>query len=505
MLLASVLPAAASVRAADDAAPPSQQDEHVIELVRRVAGSLPFMCASAFYRRVDTHWNWHGGAEHPDVERMNALMRELYTSADAATDEDATFVRYLLADDDSRVRSCALLWLYQRFDPTMLPIFAEMFDDSGAGIPEMLVHSRPALSFGGQPEPPPSAHEQTVGELAHGLVSHSMNRGRSSGVRVRDFAAYWALRGHRRHCLAWVDIGLDRHRGLDRSISADTIAHAIEGMAGLSPLERDLYTLAMLAVSRLRTDDGHGIPTQVVARIGADQVLRTLAGEPVIDDPDLPHYRGWIARALFERPGLYFDPTHADRIAAVGASLERTEYGMDQAWIAASMLNPSKCGEYIRQGLEHHAGEHDGWERAALMAALWEIGKDDAEAPFIQDWFFTEPFQRGSHPEVRVAFLRAVLADASDRDRALIASIVLDERLTPLYGPAIEYMMRVIRDGTHGHEIPTRSELSHPSGTLQHPDQWSEAQARWPAETARVRATIEGWIAHLRVAAPEWE
>ena len=115
---------------------------------------------------------------------------------------------------DPRVRTLALVCLFEKGDPQLLPRIFELVDDPGPTFPARTPTAYPSLSlpraFGEIPKTP-----QTVGSVASAMISFYLTRagysyGPHGSGECPGFTEYWTLRKDRAQLASWFEVQLDR-------------------------------------------------------------------------------------------------------------------------------------------------------------------------------------------------------------------------------------------------------------------------------------------------------
>ena len=349
-----------------------------------------------------------------DPEAMKAY-RPLLAEFRARQDSVDEIVQLLL-HADAKVRLLAIMALYMKEEPHVLPRIASLMDDTAQTYPDPPYDKeRVRMSGIGPPHEP-----KTVGEAATAVISFY--------VKPAEFTTYWEARKDRQFCAGWFAVQVRRAtRGTSPMPegSVDRL-RAIRRKIDQVPMPDRRWILLELARREYgEYGTSHLIPEFQLARlcreVGSTTLREMIRGYDRGDGPNAPF--------ISPDPDLdieslrWFIYEHA-RDLLVAADAEDV-LGAGNV-IAAAELRPAMASQWLRPRLEK--GRTSAWEQAKEAAALWRIA-GPAEADFVVNWYFRAPPNPGSIPSGRAAFLETAVTEPRPELRSLLARIVSDLRL----------------------------------------------------------------------------
>ena len=393
----------------------------------------------------------------PDVRARNAAFARFLEEKRPP----AASLLPLLRHPDAKVRTLALVALYDLEDPSLLPRVLPLVDDGAATFPAAERHAMayvPGVSAG-----PARTRPQTVGEIATAILNvYLQSGGYNYGPRGQNeepgFEQYWKERGARASCAGWWAVRLARAGHSTTPTPKDrygAIRTLRSRMDALREPDRT-FTLLML----------HGEPGADVLISDADLVaaLAALGPKPILDllqrriatdDPDLqPSPRNRNSRSGAMRT---FVLQHAGALLRPGdakALLDQETWERDfqqhhvtdpliGPWwaIGAAQLDRSAAPAILRDAHGRFQGRFDGEAQLELALALWTLGGDE-QAGTVADWVYRE---LDRHMGMEAHFV-ARLLETGGRARGLVLARALaaDRRFDDLNWKSLEALVRAI-------------------------------------------------------------
>ncbi len=369
----------------------------------------------------------------------------------------------LLNHSEPKVRTLAVIDLFEREDPNVLPALFSMITDSS------LTYDNPGdtKSAGGLGSPEP----QTVGQIAIQLLGFYMYRahnvvGRWGGVSeyyteliTKNFPQYWATRNERKYCAGWFAVQLAR-ACQGTFPTPDRLKNIREVRDRINRLPANDRAWTLLALRREIGAESLVTEYELLEfcrQIGPDELMRVLHRDMPSSDPDLEPGRN--SYGYFVNIHSFILQHAADLLRPQDVSAlrecERQEREFQQKhgitgpnilmsvwWTVAraSLMEKSKAVEELRKAYDHFQGEYDSHWRIVLSSALLKIG-GESEIQFLKDWFYSEkPMENGLGGGLGsegLAYSRAqYIFNVPQRERSkqlkMIAAIIEDDRFESL-------------------------------------------------------------------------
>lgn len=189
----------------------------------------------------------------------------------------------LLNHSDAKVRTLAMVALFDRNDPTVLPVLVELSNDEAATFDGHGKLSEGWLKYTGIGPPQKS---QTVGYIAKKMVAFYMERaGYYYGIKhptEAGFEKYWNDRKNRTFCASWFAVQLAR---ASQSTSIRELRQKIDAL----PPDDSPWVLLWLykedmGGAELVTEQELVLACQ---RVGPDKLIQLLQNKNPSNDPDL--------------------------------------------------------------------------------------------------------------------------------------------------------------------------------------------------------------------------
>ncbi len=453
-----------------------------------------------------------------DNRSLPARDRELLRELAAAFESrrwGVNTLRALLAHDDARVRTLALVALYDREDPRLLPDIFRLVGDEAPTFPALLPDSRAWLTD--PPLGPERLREQTVGGLANAMLRpHLESAGYSGDALGRDgqdgFANYWKTRAGRSSSAGWWSVRLAR-AGHATSPTPQERYRAIRSLrAEIDELPEPDHTHVLLwlhgdAGSDVLVSEGELVG--LTQRLGPDNLIDILRRRIRSDDPDLqaresrwPHDRMRLfvmqhATALL-RPGdaqVLLDQEAAELALPGFAGPLHTPW-----WaIASADLRPADAVGILTRARDRFMGQYDLPKRLELTEALWRLG-GDSQAQAVVDWYYRE-LTRPQLNNGGVARTMDFLLRTAGRDNRLLArTFIEDSRFDTLNWKSLEVLVKAMNDwsGTAIVSADDMARVYSPIGTDFFDVDRIKALEQYPNEVGALVQSMARWRRALR-------
>jgi hypothetical protein len=476
----------------------------------------------------DALYGRFGGRAQPERQAGAPGLREL--AALCARGDRSEDLVPLLADTDAKVRVLALLVLFDRDEPQLLPHFAALRSDKAPAI-DAATPNHVALIDGKPSGPRWSSRQTAVGEVAMRAVGLYLDAAGAARGRADEFDAYWQARKDRAWCASWLAVALLRAHGGSSPAPAESavaVAAVRKRVLALPSPVRELLLLALPAAAVLAEPcDAFATEAERLAAaraLGDDGLLAALGGKVPGDDPDLAVVCGdrpsrlgsrGLQRFVLDHATAIFAPSSAEKLLA----FEREQRGfdgnaVDVRWVTtAASLQPAHADEWLRAAYDRFAAPSASHARAALLIAMYDL-VGEPSARWVADRFWELEEQVFGEP-ARVEFVRHLSdlgfgddAAARTRARAALRALVEHRGLAGADGVTLRAIARTVNRWHSPFVIDVHEleELQHPLGLqeLFTKDKIAAAAAQHPEETARYLATLQAWRERLAATVSEW-
>ena len=341
---------------------------------------------------------------------------------------------------DPRVRTLALVCLFEKGDPKLLPLIFELVGDNASTFPMRTPTATPLLG----PRPPTFREilktPQTVGEIAGAMISFYLTRagylyGPHGSHGCPGFAEYWSLRKDRTHLASWFSVQLDRAtQGTspvphDRGEKFATLRSRLDALTGEDRLWYSLF------VGTGEGGDHVFRESELVAvgkALGPDRLMPMIVRKAPASDPDLvpspwpaqcghgPE-RGHAMRSFVLRhASALLRPTDAQELLA-------SPRAQSADWaIAAATLQPARAAAILQDAIAKIPSDPYGWEGARMAAALPVIAGASHTA-YALDWFYSQPAAKNMTTGQEI-FIGEAVERYDSGGRTLLTRLVLDRR-----------------------------------------------------------------------------
>ncbi|MCC6673376.1 MAG: hypothetical protein IT458_20125 [Planctomycetes bacterium] len=450
------------------------------------------------------------------------LEPELFQLAEATPRADALA---LLKHADSKVRALAVAVVGVHGDPRALPALVALAGDKGEAPPSRSRILGAAWLPGMPAQPQYTEHAQTVGDLARGVVGMWMAAaGYLWGIEGQGgqpgFAAYWAERATRTHCLSWFLVELQRASGGTLPLAEERRPKVAALRKAIDALPTPYGEWVLLGLGAPWGLGGRLLGAEALAseadliraarRLGPARTMDLLRGkDPYPDDPDLrlrprsPFAFERVAPFLLSHAREVLQPEHAGELlqlelrhANAGGPLH---LGTARWAVAAADLDPANALA-ILDAADRRFGAGGAFDRQDQRMLLAEARlRHGGAAAFtaVQEWFFRDVPQRGAFGFGRTRFAASL---GEPERRALLLAILRDERMADLDWQTLRVLATATNQAA-GRPVVSDEELRsawHPLGEAHY--QWEKAKAEkeFPAETAALEAALARWRGALK-------
>ena len=418
----------------------------------QMADDLPYLTVDCVL--LDRPEPFYRAANPEDDRRHERILGRLLDSRYAPE-----VLHKLSSDENPKVRTLAMVALFDREDPSELPRFASMADDGASTF-----GAYPSLApahFGNDPGP----REQTVGDVAQRMVEFYLGKAGfqcgSGRLSQPDFDNYWAARKDRPYSASWFSVQWTRAAQGSLSPCPERIdrLRAVRHRIDRLPADDRAWTLLwlhgsiqndMLVTEKELLDAAQGL--------GSDKLLLMLQHEIPCGNPDIRRRGGAYTEMILWVLRHSAQLLHPDQAPAVEACADRpplpcpsfmdtllepappSERKLRSPWwmIASADLQPERATAILHAAMAEFDKTSDGAHRVDLAAALWRLGRT-SEIPYLVDWFYGEPVFVNQSPDPRAGFLHQIAENRVVELPRLVAAIVDDPRFSDLeYGPVRE-------------------------------------------------------------------
>ena len=426
----------------------------------------------------------------------------------------------LLGHDEPRVRGLALLELFDREDPRLLPHLVRLARDEGEAVPQTSHYASTLVREGTDwkrvPAQPPPPEPRTVGQVAQQLVDFYLVRaGFHYGLEgYRDhpgWNVYWAERSERSSCASWLLVLQERAWGGVSPLSPASRPGLGAVRALVDALPTGERELVLLWLPDLEGAFSTEVERLAAARaLGRERLLDLLRREPPTDDPDLVP-RGDanagrypledVARFVLEHADVLLAPEDVPLLLELEAA-EQARAAAGDAWpmntalwrSAAARLDVERAREHLDSAWETY--QEGDWpqaalDRTALLLAAWRLLGEGADG-WVVERFWSQTQRERYWPYALTALVDALASDGSDRARATLAALLRAPGFQDCEWTLLEHLARRI-DAWCEPDVIGEGELRrarHPlgAGSLSTAEQRARASEQHPDAT---RALLE--------------
>jgi len=407
----------------------------------------------------------------------------------------------LLSHQDPKVRTLAVIALFDLEDPVVLPDLVKLTDDNAPTfdryerISVALYHDKPYYEMKDF-----MLAKQTVADVAKKLVAFYMERaGYHYGVLYEGqpgFKEYWQAHKDRSYCASWFAVQLARATYGTIPTPENSIERVKAVRKRIDALPPDERTWELLSLCDKDKSDALVTDSELVdmcKALGPDKLMLMLQGKIPSDDPDLQSAPGvegtnGMARFVLSHAETLLRPADGDAVLA----LQRRD---TELWaVAAAHLKPEKASQILHDALPQFNLGIQATERACLCVALWQI-VGEPETKFIVDWLYTEPAPtNASNP--REDFVEAMRNDPKGKD--IVGQIIMDPRFDTIDLGTLRVLVYTVNQWFFASERELQElDRLNPMG--------AEAEQKYPEQAAKLRQQMSDWRERLRKAVPKFQ
>jgi len=480
------------------------------------------------YGRVGPGGEALGPSTVPAGEVLSALL---------GRDDPLDEVLVLLAHDDPRVRTLALVELFDREDPRLLPHLVGLVDDEGCAFPQPSLFASALIPDGEGlrrvPAQAPPPEPRTVGQVARQLVAFYMERsGFSYGVEgYRDhpgWELYWAERAVRTSCASWLLVLQVRAHGGVSPLRTSALPQLREVRALVDALpagERELILLWLPDVDGVFSSKAERLAA--ARSLGRERLLAILRREPPTDDPDLVPRADAnagrypcedVARFVLAHAGELLAPEDVPTLLELEAE-EQARADAGDAWpmrtplwrVAAAQLDVERAHEHLESAWE--AYQEGDWpeavlDRTAILQQAWHSQGSDADA-WIVERFWAETHRESYWPYGLTQLVDTLADEGSTDGRRKLAVLLRHPGFESCDWILLEHLVRRIDSWTDP-DVVGEDELSrarHPfaAQSLATAEGRARAAEAYPQATRDLLVRLDSWRARLVESIPRWE
>jgi hypothetical protein len=384
------------------------------------------------------------------------LARERDCADQAATervlrDYPITDVEALTKHRDPRARTLALVNLFQRGDPALLPVIFTLVVDKAPTFPARtpVANAYPfsRKTFSEIPQTP-----QSVGSVAEGMLAFYLSRagysyGSQGSLACPGFPDYWAQRKALDHVASWFTVQLDRAtQGTspipgDRGNAFAALRSRLDALEGEDRLWYSLFVGASEGGDRVFSE---AELLAVGKALGPERLMLMLANRAPASDPDLVP-KPWPSACGHGEVGeemRHFVLDNAPALLRPGDArtlLESPKARYAQWAIAAAALRPDLAEAILKDAIAKLDAKVFGWDQARLAAALVRIAGASHTA-YALDWFYSRlPTETQTTPQE--IFITDVVRRSGSDGRAVVVRLVFDPRFDMIPEPALRALL----------------------------------------------------------------
>jgi len=438
----------------------------------------------------------------------------------------------LLHHDNPKVRTLAAVALFDREDPSVLPILVTLSNDNA---PTFDGHAELSKFWSMTTGIGPPAKEQTVGQVVSAMIHFYLRpSGYNYGIiplqspsklikswidrNNRSFSKYWTARKNRSYCTEWFAVQLARASQGTYPTPQSCINRIryLRKRIDTLPTNERVWVLLWLNGEKgsevLVTEDEL---VEVCEKVGPEKLLLMLKCEIPSDDPDLQsRSSNWkykrMAIFVLQHAQQLFRTNDSDRILHCGYRQRnhkehRLPGSIITPWwaIAAAHLNTNDAFKILNDAVKRFQGKSDSDSRSLLFVAMYNLcGK--SKTKLILDWFYEEKLEGGTYPNCRAAFIKSM--SNSPNGNYILSEIIQDPRFDSIDWRSLEWLVRTV-NLWYKKPIVTEKELKkawHPFGQMQYHREQAKAKKEYPKETAELEEHLKEWRKQLRISVPEF-
>lgn len=479
---------------------------------RKIAGQLRICNISdVLYDRVQKSARWGLSAAEA------ALYKEVLSPQFSTV-----FLLKLLKDSDPKVRTLAILALYSKEEPQVLPAIADLVDDNAKTFPQLIPT---AMAYSASYVPQPS-EDVTVGYVANAVMKMYMEAGgyyygvKGSGSEP-GFSQYWAARKDRRYCAGWYQVALAR-ASTGCSPTDKTRLSQIKALR--AKIDKIPFPDKQWILLYLRSCNGadalvsNAELVTAMKELGPERLLNMLQYKIDSLDPDLKSRRSnnypyhEMQLLVLKHAAEVLKPDQSKALLECEQwERDYQKHGVSDPlispwWsIAAAELAPRQAESILRA--EFGRLDHDfyGYQKAELAYALFrQCGLSQAQ--FLVDCFYDPQslWKGGQYSNYRPQWLKS-MGDVQEPGKKIerlkmLRKIVDDKRFQSLNDPSALRALAESLQALSGAQILSAEQKEaawHPMGLDSFACHPEEARKKYPKESEKLMDVLRDWRASI--------
>jgi hypothetical protein len=446
-------------------------------------------------------------------KRELALLKEFTNFLERERWKPSEFLP-LLKHDDPKVRTLALVALYDLEDPSVLPhIFPLVTDEASTFV----AVRRFASAMNVRDELTPELTEQqTVGSIAAAILNAYLETGGYSygplGMHEQPgFKEYWKLHGGRPTAAGWWKLRLARASHATTPTPRDRYAGIKRLRSRIDKLPQSDRAFTLLLLHGENGSDLLVTRQELVAilkQLGPDNLLDLLKRKIRSDDPDLqPENKnspqGAMSVFILQHSSSLLRQSDAKALLDQEVT-ERNfqnnsivEPTLSPWWaIGAAQLNPPEAESILKPAYERFQDEFDSPKQLELAHALWRL-VGETQAQTVANWIYN---QLAKPMGIESYMLDQILRTSERRNVVLAKAIIEDDRFEQLNWKSLEVLAKLMNSWS-GQELVSAAEMEgawSPLGTDFFMRDKSKALAQYPKEIGELLNALSRWREALR-------
>lgn len=421
----------------------------------------------------------------------------------------------LLKHSDPKVRTLALIALYNLEDSKLLPEIFPLVNDEAETFSSIRLTAAPALAtdneLGSELIEP-----QTVGAIATKILNvyleHAGYFYGPQGINGQPgFEEYWKDRAERQSCASWWTVRLLRASHSTNPTPQESFTPIRSLRSQIDKLHEPDRTYTLLWLNGESGSDvliSQNELIRLLQNLGAHPLLHVLQRKIESDDPDLQprlmNNYSYQRMCLFilEEARAFLRPADAKALL-VQEEWERdyqihgiSDPLISPLWaIAAAQLNVREADSILKEAHARFSSEFDGDNRLELTKALWSF-VGEREILTVVDWFYREMAKPPSTTWAMSITLEALLKTPGRDHHLLVKTLMDDARFENINWKSLEVLVNTI-NAWSGEDLVPKQELETvkpPTGSI---DFFSsdipQAMREHPKETTAFLDKLAEW------------
>lgn len=421
----------------------------------------------------------------------------------------------LLAHSNPKVRTLALIALYNLEDPTVLPEIFPLVTDQSATFVSMRPFGGPYLQDA--KISPEMTQPQTVGNIASSILGIYLESGgyRYGALGLHGqpgFKEYWKTHAGRATSAGWWTVRLAR--ASHSTLPTPPYRHeAIKKLrAQIDQLPEPDHTFTLLRLKAELGADVLVLPEELIVllkKLGPDSLLDILRRKIRSRDPDLQptgsNNFSYASMCLFimKNSRALLRPSDAKTLLDQEA-WERdfqnqgiTDPLISPWWaIGAAQLNDEEADSILKIAYARFQTQYDSEEQLELAHALWRLVGEE-RATTVADWIYNE---LANPMGLESNLLDGILRTPGRRKSILARALIEDPRFDELNWRSLAVLAKTINSLKGKETVPARELESarSPMGWDFYMRDKTKALEQHPREMGELYSTLSRWRQVLR-------